>query len=51
MTGPGWLRSWAGSGAGAGSGTGAGAGAGAGSGVDVIGGDVASGALYIGNAS
>ena len=39
MTGPGWLRSWVG--------TGPGTGAGAGSGVD----DVASGALYLGNAS
>lgn len=45
MTGPGWLSSWAG----AASGTGTGAGAG--SGVDVTGGDVASGALYLGNYS
>lgn len=43
MTEPGWLSSWTG----AGSGTGAGAG----SGVDVTGGDVASGALYLGNDS
>lgn len=43
MTGPGWLSSWTG----AGSGTGAGAGPG----VDVAGGDVASGALYLGNDS
>jgi hypothetical protein len=47
MTGPGWLSSWAGAGAGAGTGTGAGAG----SGVDVTGGGIASGALYLGNTS
>lgn len=39
MTEPGWLSSWTGTGAGAGSS------------VDVTGGDVASGALYLGNDS